>query len=275
MANERLFAWNVRGDVGGTTPANSQMKETLENEPERFFYYNNGITMLCEDAKEERGRGANVLRVTKPQVINGQQTTRTLARVMNAEKTKANVAKASVLVKVICVRGREDEDERIEGLRSNIITGTNRQTAITLADLKANDKRQIVLEKALKRMNYEYVRKTNRATADVVGGKYFHRINKTAFAQAVAACDVQPALARSSKVQLFKDGTYEKIFSTDDPFHYLTRYWLMQAVRKTAQSWEQHKQEPKWMVLNFVWSKLRSRGADFEIVGILSVWKLV
>jgi AIPR protein len=216
--------------------------------------------MLCEDAKEERGKGSYVLRVSKPQVINGQQTTRTLARVMKtAAKTKADVAKASVLVKVICVRGRDDDDARIEGLRSNIIAGTNRQTAITLADLKANDKRQIVLEKALKRMNYEYIRKTNRVPTDPVGGKYFHRVDKMAFAQAVAACERDPALARSNKIQLFKDGTYETIFTTDDPFHYLTRYWLMQTVKKTAKPWEQEKQEPKWMVLNFVWSKMRSR----------------
>jgi hypothetical protein len=33
LAKERLFAWNVRGDAGIKTPANSQMKETLENEP--------------------------------------------------------------------------------------------------------------------------------------------------------------------------------------------------------------------------------------------------
>ncbi|MCX7407191.1 MAG: AIPR family protein [Planctomycetales bacterium] len=259
LAKERLFAWNVRGDAGVKTPANRQMQETLEQEPERFFYYNNGITMLCENAMQQSGRGANVLRVTKPQVINGQQTTRTLYRaLMKTEATKAKVAKASVLVKVICVRGREDEYDRIEGLRSKIITGTNRQTAITLADLKANDKRQIVLEKSLKRMNYEYLRK-KRASTDARSGKHFHCIHKEAFAQAVAACDDSPALARTSKVRLFQDDVYVRMFPNDDPFYYLTRYWLMHTVGKTAKAWEQNKQEPKWMVLNFVWSKLRSR----------------
>ena len=79
-AGARLFARNVRGFLG-STEINRGMEETLAHEPEYFWYYNNGITIVC-DAKQESSRGQSLLRVTNPQVINGQQTTRTLSRIV-------------------------------------------------------------------------------------------------------------------------------------------------------------------------------------------------
>ena len=91
-ANIRLFARNIRGFLGKNTPMNRDMARTLKTEPERFFYYNNGITILCDEAKREQQKGKDILHVSNPQVINGQQTTRTLA---SHEK---EAAKATVLV---------------------------------------------------------------------------------------------------------------------------------------------------------------------------------
>lgn len=48
----RLFARNIRGFLGGDTPVNRGMHGTLHKEPERFFYYNNGITILCDKAEK-------------------------------------------------------------------------------------------------------------------------------------------------------------------------------------------------------------------------------
>ena len=78
-AGTRLFARNVRGFLG-STEINQGMEATLQGEPDYFWYYNNGVTIVCDEAKHESSRGQNILRVTNPQVINGQQTTRTLAR---------------------------------------------------------------------------------------------------------------------------------------------------------------------------------------------------
>jgi hypothetical protein len=69
-AGTRLFARNVRGFLG-STEINKGMEATLAEEPEYFWYYNNGITIVCDDAKQESARGRNILRVTNPQIING------------------------------------------------------------------------------------------------------------------------------------------------------------------------------------------------------------
>src|SRR6185436_7481608 len=113
-AGTRLFARNVRGFLG-STEINRGMEATLAKEPEYFWYYNNGVTIVCDDAKQESSRGHNILRVTNPQVINGQQTTRTLAR------TVRKGVRASVLVRVIRVpREKHDKANYFEMLVSRI-----------------------------------------------------------------------------------------------------------------------------------------------------------
>ena len=74
QAGPRLFARNVRGYLG-STEINRGMVDTLTNEPEFFWYYNNGVTIICDEAERTSCGGHDVLHVMNPQVINGQQTT--------------------------------------------------------------------------------------------------------------------------------------------------------------------------------------------------------
>src|SRR5271165_3466297 len=121
-AGSRLFARNVRGYLGhDQSSVNEAMAETLQDEPDHFFYYNNGITILCEEAKKESHEGSEALYVTQPQIINGQQTTRTLA------KHPGLAANASVLVKVFAVKQRPTDERHFNNLLSSIVAGTNFQ----------------------------------------------------------------------------------------------------------------------------------------------------
>ena len=151
---KRLFARNIRGFLGDFTPVNRSMEYTLRKESERFFYYNNGITIICDDAKKVSARGRDVLRVTNPQIINGQQTTRTLA------SKPAEAKKASVLVRVIQVpRGAASDQDEFDALVSQIVEGANWQNAIRPSDLVANDRRQVELQRELRKRGYLYLRK--------------------------------------------------------------------------------------------------------------------
>lgn len=53
----RLFARNIRGFLGENTPVNRGMRGTLESEAERFFYYNNGLTFICDEAEKKSRKG--------------------------------------------------------------------------------------------------------------------------------------------------------------------------------------------------------------------------
>ncbi len=148
-AGVRLFARNIRGFLGGTTAVNEGMLQTLMHEPDRFIYYNNGVTILCDEAKKESKKGKDILVVANPQVINGQQTTRTLASRPELAK------KASVLVKVVQVT-REAGTNGFEELVSRIVQGTNSQNSIRQSDLTANDRIQIDLERSLRKLGYAF-----------------------------------------------------------------------------------------------------------------------
>ncbi|MEO1559492.1 MAG: AIPR family protein, partial [Cyanobacteria bacterium J06632_19] len=57
----KLFAKNIRDFLGGSE-VNSEITKTIENEPELFWYFNNGITVLCKDItkigiKKDRKQG--------------------------------------------------------------------------------------------------------------------------------------------------------------------------------------------------------------------------
>lgn len=47
----RLFARNIRGYLGESPDINEAMANTVRDEPENFWYYNNGVTIVCDEAK--------------------------------------------------------------------------------------------------------------------------------------------------------------------------------------------------------------------------------
>ena len=122
-AGIRLFARNVRGFLGDTK-INLSMQKTLDKEPWNFWYYNNGITVICDHANIVPVHGRNVLRVKNPQVINGQQTT----LMLNAGGKGHG---ASVLARVFKVpRELGDGSDSFDTLVSNIVKATNWQNKI-------------------------------------------------------------------------------------------------------------------------------------------------
>ncbi len=251
QAGIRLFARNIRGFMGDT-PVNRGMTRTLQEEADHFFYYNNGVTIVCDRAERISSKGKDVLRVSNPQVINGQQTTRVLA--LNSER----VGRASVLVKVIRVPRDEDgTGDGFDDLISRIVAGTNWQNAIRPSDLMANDRKQIDLERTLRKLGYTYLRKrqTKSEAKRLMGNKRSIVIKKEDLAQAVAGCELDPVVARSGKDNLFEEQLYPIVFPNSDPAGYLSKYWLMQQVTARSKGYPQ-RGYAKWLVLGFLWSRL-------------------
>jgi len=248
----RLFARNVRGFLENTS-VNRNMEMTLKREPEYFWYYNNGITIICDQAEEVSSGGRDLIRVVNPQVINGQQTTRTL------HKKAARNSRATVLVRVISVPRESGEDTvRFENLVSKIVAATNWQNAIRASDLMSNDRRQIEIERNLRKIDYQYLRKRQSKSEARRNAGVRHRflINKEELAQAVAACDLDPSIVREGKERLFEERYYDQVFPNADPNYYLPRYWLVANVSYVARGYPE-RAYAKWVVTNFVWQRLQ------------------
>lgn len=248
----RLFARNIRGYLEDTD-INKSMRDTIKSEPNNFWYYNNGITMICDEAKREVQGGQDVLIVDGAQIINGQQTTRTLSKERNTKST-------NVLVKVIRVPRNPNDDIEYDQLVNSIVRATNWQNYITPSDLVSNDFIQVFLEKEFRKKGYQYIRKKmSRSEArSHYGSQVAFQIKKDEMAQAVAACLFDPSIARKGKENLFEDPFYKSIFSSRKLSFYLAKYWLMKQVQNAARGYPE-RSYAKWLVLHFAWGLLESK----------------
>lgn len=191
-----------------------------------------------------------MLRVESPQIINGQQTTRTL------HDSKSE--KASLLVKVIKIPRKKGDDDHYHDLINNVVRATNWQNAITPIDLLSNDHKQVLLERELRKYKYQYLRKRqSKAESKLLYGQGYIPIKKEEIAQAVVACEFDPAIVFKGTKVLFDDGYYRNIFKSNSMSFYLSRYWLMLNVVLATRGFSQYAYA-KWLVLNFIWNELES-----------------
>ena len=146
------------------------MADTLRKRPNDFFYLNNGITIICSRAEYISG-DANKIQLSNAQVINGQQTVRTIA-----EHPKP---KATVLIKVMQVPQGD-----YSSFVSQVVQATNGQNAIKHSDLISNDERQIHIQKELRKLRYQYIRKRqSKSEARREAGSLRKQIKKEELAQ--------------------------------------------------------------------------------------------
>ena len=85
-----LFNYNIRGYLG-ENPINKKMKQTLEQEPEKFYFFNNGISAICTDispAMNTNEATFSSIKCKNFQIINGTQTVTTIGRFKDKEKLK-------------------------------------------------------------------------------------------------------------------------------------------------------------------------------------------
>ncbi|MEX2645332.1 MAG: AIPR family protein [Gaiellaceae bacterium] len=251
QAGVRLFARNIRGYLGDTK-INREMQRTIKKDPQNFWYLNNGVTIVCNEARFEQEGGRELLNLAYPQVINGQQTTRTLANANPRDSAKARVS-----VRVISIP--RHSAEQYERLVSQIVRATNWQNVIKPSDLMSNDPRQIELEREFRKLNYLYVRKRQvQAEARRVSFQYQMMITKEALANAFAACLEESLPKRVGLQPLFEDH-YDRIFGGRrySAKHYLCCYWHYKKVESLAWGISDRRQA-KFVVTYFLWQQFGS-----------------
>lgn len=148
----QLFSPNIRLHLGDTE-VNEGISNTIEDNPEKFWYYNNGITALASeiDKKAIGGTGSEMgIFVCKNlRVVNGAQTVGTIT-----EKNKTNpgnVEKIRIWVRIFEV---EDDNEQ----ESKKITRTNNtQNRIDSRDFVSLDPQQTRIKNELAIENINYV----------------------------------------------------------------------------------------------------------------------
>lgn len=237
-AKERLFARNIRGYRGDTT-INDAILESANKNADRFWFMNNGITIVA-DRVEERKPGLKVrMHMWNPQVVNGQQTIRSL------DMAKGNQSK--VLVRVIRL-DNQDAAEGFGGLVGEIVKATNRQNAVSAADLMANDPEQVRIEREFRKLQYAYERKKQARTEFAEKAANRLKVKREELANALASTTLGPHTVRRPDLW---EKQYSKLFTGNHQVtDYLVRWWAGKRV------WDVDaplRREARWVVLGCLW----------------------
>ena len=129
-----LFNLNIR-DPLGRTAINNELIETLITEPANFWYYNNGITILCESVTKSLGSPRNPhahpidIKLHNASVVNGAQTVRSVA---DAIAVDADAESAQVGVRIIVTGAAAD-------FAKSTTQATNRQNRVEARDFVSLD----------------------------------------------------------------------------------------------------------------------------------------
>jgi hypothetical protein len=147
-----LFNLNIRNPLG-RTPINNELIGTLVEEPAHFWYFNNGVTILCESASKTqqsiRAPHTRPLGLTlhNASVVNGAQTVRSVAEAVERDEA---AAAAQVGVRIIVTGTAQDFAKRAT-------QATNRQNRVEPRDFIALDPVQAaVAEEMRAELGLEY-----------------------------------------------------------------------------------------------------------------------
>lgn len=127
---ERLLEQNVRTFLQFRGGVNKGIRNTLVNEPEMFFAYNNGLTTTAEKITTN-DEGTLIKSVKNFQIVNGGQTT---ASIFTANrKNKADLTKVFVQAKLSIV-----QSNLVETIVPKISEYANTQNKVSAADFFSN-----------------------------------------------------------------------------------------------------------------------------------------
>ncbi|MFW0169048.1 AIPR family protein [Rothia sp. P4278] len=200
IASNILFD-NVRGYLGPKNQFNKNMLKVLSSDPEYFFYFNNGITIVVDRAELKEMRNQDKLILEGVQVVNGGQTLKTIYRYLDGNEKLSNLREAQVLVRVLLASGE---------MKYQVAEYTNSQSKINDADLKSIDKIQRSIEELLSSENINYIRKRGEISSKRGNGS----LSKETMAQIIYSIKGYPYAVSNAKRKLFTD-YYDSIFNSD------------------------------------------------------------
>lgn len=134
----QLLNSNVRTYLQLRGGVNQGIMKTIEQSPERFLAYNNGISATASEVVTDIKK--NIILIKDFQIVNGGQTS---ASIYNAKSNKGlSIDDINVLAKITVIKDNKNRDEIVK----NISRYANTQNAIKFSDFSSNDPYNIKLK---------------------------------------------------------------------------------------------------------------------------------
>lgn len=156
----RLVTANIRHALGATD-VNSEIRKTALSEPSNFWYFNNGITLICKEAvkapAKASSRSAGVFGFKDASIVNGAQTVSTLGSIDDDNK----LADIRVPIRAIILSDTPDQ------FGSQVTRSNNLQNRIEERDFVTQDPNQDRLRKEMlmESVDYQYIRGSEQASS--------------------------------------------------------------------------------------------------------------
>jgi len=246
-----VFESNIRQWMQFKTSVNKGLRDTLQNDPEKFFYYNNGITIVVSDIEELE---ENDLILHAPQIVNGAQTSNSILD--HAKRTKN--MDGSMTVTIIKADNEQDQN--------NITKYRNSQNSVRGKDLVSLMDFHKSIKSQLKNYRYFYEiqagsfdSKTKSEQTEYEGDATYNNylpdnhkkvvVAKDAIQALVAGIEQRPTEAYSSPAQFLPRGSkYDQVFNEnlkDDYKLLLYPYLVKEYAKKVFKYGKQGKHKTK------------------------------
>ena len=213
---DKLFSENLRYVIE-KSDVNEGIVETAEKEPQNFWYYNNGITAICDSFEKQPIGGTSTdsgaFTVKKVSVINGAQTVGSLSKAKAAGIALDNVF---VHMRVISLVGTP------EGFASGVTRSNNTQNDLNPVDFVSLDPNQDRIRKEAEQLGITYSFRRGEAEPPQATG---FNIRSATVAAACASGDLRLAVSAKRYISgLWEDvkkEPYTKLFNDDTSALYL------------------------------------------------------
>jgi len=246
-----VFESNIRQWMQFKTSVNKGLRETLQNNPNKFFYYNNGITIVVNEFEELE---KNELMLHAPQIVNGAQTSNSILD--HAKRTRNMEGTMTVTI----IRADDEQDQ------NNITKYRNSQNSVRGKDLVSLMDFHKSIKSQLKNYSYFYEiqagsfdTKTKSEQAEFEGDITYNHylpdnhkkviVAKDAIQALVAGIEQRPTEAYSSPAQFLPRGSkYDQVFNEnlkDDYKLLLYPYLVKEFAKKALKFGKQGKHKTK------------------------------
>ena len=223
-----LFGHNLRESLSNKSKTYEGMAKTIKNEPAKFWFYNNGITIIAEGYNINRDKDGNVekLILDNFSIINGAQTTSALGEFLKQsdmnglDNDKKQLENVYVLARILQVKD--------ETFKSQIAIYNNTQNPITTRDMASNREEQLQLYNGLLKgiapNIYMEIRRGMKAPNNIKLYKHQHTSNIELAQLAYAGFLLDPFSSKDKKNTIFdtdykqQDYLLNKYY--DKLFHY-------------------------------------------------------
>jgi hypothetical protein len=202
---DNLLDQNIRKYLEtNTNRVNAEIKNTLlSDKRENFYFYNNGITMICSKFSYNGLQSDNwIVKVDDLQIINGGQSCKTI---LYTVKDNPDIDYSNVYV---LVRLYELSGERMNPLITDITITTNSQNQFDLRNLWAKDDLQKRLEIAVTELGYYYKRKKD----NIISSRETTILSSVAAEAIYSIWKKKPYQAKFKKNELF-GSFYSDVFN--------------------------------------------------------------